>query len=64
MRCLLARPRALMLDEPFGKLDAALRAQIRGFVFDHLRAEGLPALLVTHDPADAEAAGGRVLEIG
>jgi putative thiamine transport system ATP-binding protein len=64
MRCLLARPRALMLDEPFGKLDAALRAQIRGFVFDHLRAEGLPALLVTHDPADAEAAGGRVVEIG
>jgi putative thiamine transport system ATP-binding protein len=64
MRVLLSRPRALMLDEPFSRLDAALRDQIRGFVFDHARAEGLPVVLVTHDPEDARAAGGAIFEIG
>ncbi|GAB4177792.1 MAG: ATP-binding cassette domain-containing protein [Thalassobaculales bacterium] len=61
LRTLLAAPRALLLDEPFARLDQALKADIRRFVFDHVRARSLPALLVTHDPADAEAAGGPVL---
>ncbi|MEM6973422.1 MAG: ATP-binding cassette domain-containing protein [Pseudomonadota bacterium] len=61
MRTLLAAPRAVLLDEPFSKLDTALRDQIRGFVFDRVRAEGLPCLLVTHDAADAAAAGGPVV---
>jgi putative thiamine transport system ATP-binding protein len=64
MRTLAASPRALLLDEPFGKLDARLRDDIRRFVFAHARAEGLPTLLVTHDAADAEAAGGRIVTIG
>jgi len=64
MRTLLAAPRALLLDEPFAKLDIALRARMRHFVFAHARAKCLPTLLVTHDPADAQAAGGPVLEIG
>ena len=63
MRVLLSRPRALLLDEPFSKLDAALRGQIRSFVFDHARTEGLPVLLVTHDAEDAAAAGGPIFEI-
>ncbi|HUI18140.1 MAG TPA: ATP-binding cassette domain-containing protein [Alphaproteobacteria bacterium] len=63
LRILLAEPLALLLDEPFGKLDAALREEFRRFVFDHIRARGLPALLVTHDQADADAAGGRVLRL-
>jgi putative thiamine transport system ATP-binding protein len=58
LRTLLAAPRALLLDEPFSKLDAALRAEFRSFVFAHARARKLPTLLVTHDPADAEVAGG------
>jgi putative thiamine transport system ATP-binding protein len=61
MRTLLARPCALLLDEPFSRLDAALRVQIRGFVLDRIRAERLPTLLVTHDIEDARAAGGRVV---
>ena len=61
MRTLLSEPRALLLDEPFGKLDRALRDRFRAFVFDHARAAGLPTLLVTHDEADAAAAGGAVV---
>jgi putative thiamine transport system ATP-binding protein len=61
MRTLLSEPRALLLDEPFGKLDRALRDRFRDFVFDHARAAGLPTLLVTHDEADAAAAGGAVV---
>lgn len=61
MRTLLAGPRALLLDEPFGGLDAALRDQFRRFVLDHARAERIPVLLVTHDAADADAAGGPVV---
>ncbi len=64
LRTLLAQPRALLLDEPFAKLDVALRARFRAFVFDHARDHGLPTLLVTHDPADAADAGGPVVEIG
>ena len=61
MRTLLAGPQMLLLDEPFGKLDAALRGDFRRFVFEHARRLGLPTLLVTHDAADAQAAAGRVL---
>lgn len=61
MRTLLAEPKALLLDEPFGKLDSALRDQMRGFVFARARAAGVPTLLVTHDTGDADAAGGPVI---
>lgn len=63
-RALLARPRALLLDEPFSRLDAPLRADFRRSLFQHARIRALPTLLVTHDPADAEAAGGPVIELG
>ena len=64
MRTLLARPEALVLDEPFSRLDLALRGQVRALVFAEARKYGLPVLLVTHDPADAEAAGGPIVELG
>lgn len=63
LRLLLAEPEALLLDEPFNKLDAALRADFRRFVLDHAAAAGLPVLLVTHDLADAQAAEGPILEL-
>ena len=52
MRALLAEPQALLLDEPFSKLDAALRAQLRPWVFAHVRERGIPVVLVTHDEQD------------
>ncbi|MDH4059969.1 MAG: ATP-binding cassette domain-containing protein [Aquincola sp.] len=52
LRALLAQPQALLLDEPFSKLDAALRAQMRAFTFSTLRGRRVPAVLVTHDQAD------------
>lgn len=64
MRTLLAEPRALLLDEPFSRIDTGLRGQIRTLVFERAQSQGLPVLLVTHDAADAEAAGGRVILLG
>ena len=64
LRVLLSRPHALLLDEPFSKLDAQLRDRFRRLVLDEARARRLPLLLVTHDPADAEAAGGPVVRLG
>ena len=63
MRTLLAGPHALLLDEPFNKLDAQLRGDFRRFVFEHAARRALPVLLVTHDAADAPR-GGRVVAIG
>jgi putative thiamine transport system ATP-binding protein len=51
-RALLAQPQALLLDEPFSKLDASLRQRMRDLVFGLVRQRQIPALLVTHDAAD------------
>ena len=63
MRVLLSGPEALLLDEPFSKLDAGLRDQMRGLVFDRARAARIPVLMVTHDEADAAAAGGQIIRL-
>lgn len=63
MRLLLSAPGAVLLDEPFSKLDTALRHEMRELVFSRLREAGLPSLLVTHDHQDAAAAGGRIITL-
>jgi putative thiamine transport system ATP-binding protein len=63
-RALLSSPRLLLLDEPFSKLDAELRSQMRDLVFAKAKETRLPVVLVTHDQADADAAGGPVVRIG
>jgi putative thiamine transport system ATP-binding protein len=62
MRALLAKPKAILLDEPFSKLDQALRSHMRDYVFGHIKARGIPAVLVTHDREDTPAEG-RILNI-
>lgn len=62
LRALLAAPAALLLDEPFSKLDSALRAQMRQFTFATLAARHVPVLLVTHDEADVPA-GAQIIRL-
>jgi len=63
LRLLLSQPQAVLLDEPFSKLDKALRASVREQVFSNLREAGLSVILVSHDEEDAEAAGGQVISL-
>ncbi|NOH79593.1 ATP-binding cassette domain-containing protein [Vibrio sp. RE86] len=51
-RMLLAKPKLVLLDEPFSKLDKTLRDQFRCWVIEQLKAADIPALLVTHDQED------------
>lgn len=60
MRMLLSEPHAVLLDEPFSKLDKVLRSEFREFVYSQLKKQQIPALMVTHDDHDIPA-GGRVL---
>ncbi len=62
LRSLLARPGALLMDEPFSRLDQTLKAVIRSFVFSRIREMNIPALLVTHDPGDCPG-GGRIINL-
>lgn len=61
LRTLISKPDAILLDEPFSKLDQKLKETIRKFVFSTLKKMEIPALLVTHDPADLP--GGRVINL-
>lgn len=60
LRALLARPGALLLDEPFSRLDLPLRESLRAFVFSRLRQELMPCVLVTHDEADIPPGATRI----
>jgi ABC-type sulfate/molybdate transport systems ATPase subunit len=60
-RALATDPRALLFDEPFASLDVEARSEVRGFLRKQLAELALPAIVVTHDPADVEALGATVL---
>lgn len=62
-RTLLARPRALLLDEPFSRLHQSLRAELRALVWRLAAQARVPVLLVTHDPQDVPE-GAPVLRLG
>lgn len=62
LRALLAEPQALLLDEPFSRLDTALRQQFRSFVFAQIAHLQIPAVLVTHDLADVPS-DGRIIQL-
>jgi len=63
LRMLLSEPKAILLDEPFSKLDTQLRVDTRELVFSQIREHKLPAIMVTHDHSDAEAANGKLITL-
>ncbi|AZQ83695.1 ATP-binding cassette domain-containing protein [Colwellia sp. Arc7-635] len=63
LRVLLSEPKAILLDEPFSKLDSQLRQETRELVFEQIRQHKLPAIMVTHDESDAIAANGKVIHL-
>ncbi|MEO8812731.1 MAG: ATP-binding cassette domain-containing protein [Caulobacteraceae bacterium] len=60
-RALAVDPRLLLLDEPFGALDAKVRKELRGELRRIHDATGITTLLVTHDRDEAMALGDRVV---
>ena len=71
-RALAYQPRVLLLDEPFGALDAKIRTQLRRTLREIQRALSVTTILVTHDQEEAFELGdrigvidrGRLLEVG
>jgi ABC-type sulfate/molybdate transport systems ATPase subunit len=60
-RLLLAHCDALLLDEPFASLDAALRRSLTALVKDLSSQRSVPSVLVTHQLSDAQAFADRLL---
>lgn len=54
-RGLITEPSLLMLDEPFSALDIETQVSMRKELKARIRSAGVPAIIVTHDPADARA---------
>ncbi|MEN6342005.1 MAG: ABC transporter ATP-binding protein [Methanospirillum sp.] len=59
-RSLVIEPDLVLLDEPFAALDARLRPRLRQELRETIRSAGIPAILVTHSPADVRACADRV----
>lgn len=60
-RALNTAPRLLLMDEPFSALDVPLREALRRELRDLLAELAIPTVIITHDPADAEAFGGALV---
>ena len=62
-RTLMAHPQVLLLDEPTSATDAAAAKVIEQAVRSLADDDGVPAVWVTHDPAQVERIADRVLHI-
>ena len=60
-RALLSDPAFLLLDEPLSSLDRARRGEIMDALLRVRDGAGLPILMVTHDPEEAERLGTRIV---
>jgi NitT/TauT family transport system ATP-binding protein len=63
-RALAARPRAVLMDEPFGALDAQTRAGMQDLLVEVLHGTGTTVVFVTHDVDEALFLGDRVALLG
>jgi len=59
-RALAHEPRVLLLDEPFGALDAKIREELRRAIREIQRAVGITTMLVTHDQEEAFSMADRI----
>jgi NitT/TauT family transport system ATP-binding protein len=62
-RCLAQQPRLMMMDEPFGALDAMTRETLQDELARLVREQGLTVLFVTHDLEEALYLGDRVIAL-
>ena len=62
-RAFAMSPKVVLLDEPFSALDSAVKNELLREVGEELAREKVPAILVTHQPEDAELLGDRVVFI-
>ena len=63
-RALAIEPQVLLLDEPFGALDAAIRRDLRRWLRDVHKATGSTTIFVTHDQEEAFDLADRVVVMG
>jgi molybdate transport system ATP-binding protein len=62
-RALVGRPRILLLDEPFAALDGMLRDRLRDELIALQQRNGVPLILITHDPADLDVCAHSVVSL-
>lgn len=60
-RAMVARPRVILMDEPFSNLDKRMRDTVRADAIALLREAGVTTLVVTHDPEEAMRIADRIV---